>query len=382
MNFQALSKSSSIAVEDFSTRSIEWPTPQDYQEAIQNPSTCFALQELAEAESALDAIGMPRVVSGAFASVYRMRCHGLDRAVRCFLHPVRDQQFRYELLSAYIRETEIPWTVSFEYMNEGIKVRNKWYPILMMDWVDGDPINSYACALSVKGDRQGIENLRLHFQQMLSGLKTLQIAHGDLQHGNILVRDSQIVLVDYDGFFVPSLKDERSNELGHPNYQHPRRSAEHFDPNIDRFSAWVIDTALLCLREDPSLISINYGGGESMLFHRHDFLFPDESAVLIQLSKHRSQAIRQRIDLFRQVLLLNIDEIPDLPDLQNILTEKVFSPAASQDAGSSGSASHDRLHAISKQSLSEQKKTENLSGKKNTGNLPDWLEDLEDPNQT
>ena len=42
---------------------------------------------------------------------------------------------------------------------------------------------------------------------VIRGLQAQQMAHGDLQQGNILVLDGgRLKLVDYDGLFVPEMK--------------------------------------------------------------------------------------------------------------------------------------------------------------------------------
>ncbi len=49
------------------------------------------------------------------------------------------------------------------------------------------------------------------------------------------MRYKDLMLVDYDGIYVPAMAGEQANELGHVNYQHLERSAEYFDATIDRF---------------------------------------------------------------------------------------------------------------------------------------------------
>ena len=312
VSFKEMSRSASLSTEEHTRRLVEWPTPQDYHEAVQNPFICFDSEDLKRGAAETDMLGMPKVSSGAFASVYRICSKTGDRAVRCFLHPIKDQQFRYKVLSSYVNPSQLPWTVGFEYLPEGIKIDNKWYPILTMDWVEGIPLNIYVASLCAENDREGLERLRNRFSRMCDGLRIANVAHGDLQHGNILVRNNELVLVDYDGMYVPGLKEKASNELGHPNYQHPERSEKDFNELIDHFSEWVIDTALLCLKEDPSLWNLNYDDGESMLLHRQDFLYPDRSPLLAQLAAHNSSEIRERVELFRSFLVRSIFEIPPL----------------------------------------------------------------------
>ena len=58
-----------------------WPTPQEYNEAIQNPHLNFADPELRGGQPELTPLGLPRAITGGFASVYRMRCGGREWAV-------------------------------------------------------------------------------------------------------------------------------------------------------------------------------------------------------------------------------------------------------------------------------------------------------------
>ncbi|MFX6258799.1 hypothetical protein ABTF80_22340, partial [Acinetobacter baumannii] len=61
-----------------------WPSPQDYNEAIQAPQAYLRDTELRNGEAYTDALGLPRPVSGSFASVYRMHCTEKDYALRLF----------------------------------------------------------------------------------------------------------------------------------------------------------------------------------------------------------------------------------------------------------------------------------------------------------
>ena len=59
-----------------------------------------------------------------------------------------------------------------------------------------------------------------------------EVAHGDLQHGNVLLvpgasaNSLAVKLIDYDGMCVPALAGSKSGEVGHPAYQHPQRLRE------------------------------------------------------------------------------------------------------------------------------------------------------------
>lgn len=212
-----------------------WPTPQDYNEALQNLATCFADPELNEGAVELNALGLPRPNSGAFASVYKVTSGNKSYAVRCFLLNIRDMEERYRHISQFVMNDSLPHTVAFEFQKRGVLVRGQWFPILKMDWVEGRTLERYI-EDNLEDSRKLSDVLR-KFEEMCAALESEGVAHGDLQHGNILVTsDSELRLVDYDGMYVPSMAGLESNELGHRNYQHPRRSREHFGPFLDNFA--------------------------------------------------------------------------------------------------------------------------------------------------
>src|SRR4029077_8237329 len=122
---------------------MSWPTPQDYNEAIQNPRTCFGDDELRAGNPELTPLGLPKPISGAFASVYQMKCAARRWAVRCFLREVSDHQARYQAISRHFRAANLSSTVGFEFLSEGIGIGGAWYPIRKMEWIDGEPLNVY-----------------------------------------------------------------------------------------------------------------------------------------------------------------------------------------------------------------------------------------------
>jgi hypothetical protein len=163
-----------------------------------------------------------------------------------------------------------------------------------------------------------LQKLRWEFQVMMERLKKNGVAHGDLQHGNILISSGEIYLVDYDGFYVPELAGRHSNELGHANYQHPTRTEKVFGPNMDNFAAFIIDFSLLCLMEDPSLWERFAGGDECLIFRKSDYVDPDASKLITVLKRHESVRISSGVQKLLSYLQMPLDEIPylesDMPD--------------------------------------------------------------------
>lgn len=299
-----------------------WPSPQDYNEAVQNPHSCFSDGVLGEAQAELNFLGIPKTASGNFASVYHLIHSDLEWAVRCFLHPSADQEDRYKAISAKLAEVNACFLAEFSYLSKGINVANRWYPILKMEWLDGSTLLQYI--ESHLHDSAKLHDLASAFKQVILSMQTENIAHGDLQHGNIIVTgEGQIKLVDYDGVFVPELEGKMSSELGHSNYQHPARSYSDFNANMDNFSAWLIWISINALAEDPSLWQTLDSGNDCLLFKGQDLLQPECSMAFHVLESHSSEFIRVHARHLRSLLKQNPSEVPPL---SNAVADPQFLP--------------------------------------------------------
>jgi len=289
---------------------MTWPTSSDYQEAVQNPGSCFADPELRSSQVELNQILLPRPRAGAFATVYKLVGFNKAWAVRCFNREVADQQKRYEAISEHLQRVRLPYTVDFSYLPEGVRVGKRWLPIVKMEWVNGVPLSTF-----IENNLRNPETLLRFAQdwvQMLNALRTAGIGHGDLQDGNVLVVGSQIKLVDYDGMYVPALAGSLSNETGQPNYQHPERSAQDFGPFIDNFSGWVIFASILAICRDPGLWTKFRGGDQCLLFHRADFERPETSEVFATLRRSNDSQITAMSSLLESFLFRSVAQIPSV----------------------------------------------------------------------
>lgn len=335
-----------------------WPSLQDYNESIQNLETSFDDEELRKGTLELNVLGLPRVATGAFASVYRVRCGERDYAIRCFNTAIKDQEERYQKTSRFICSDDLSYTVPLFYIEKGIRVKGQWFPILKMEWVNGTPLYDYI--EENLNDSGKLLDLQKKFLIMMNELKQAGIAHSDLQHGNIIISADEFVLVDYDGMFVPELSGFFSNERGHPNYQHPQREGTHFGPYLDNFSAWVIDSALFCLERDPGLWQLFAGDGESLMFKRKDFEMPAESALFAALRKHEIKEIRVRADYLLYLLKAPVDRIPYLAGTPQELLSPDLSTVDNKKELESAIEKHE-----------EEKSSK--PGQNVTSGLPDWM---------
>jgi hypothetical protein len=301
---------------------MAWPLSQDYNEAVQDPGLCFADDELRAAQVVTNALGLPMPRSGNFADVYEMCSAAGDRrwAVKCFTRAVPGQRERYAAISDHLRQARLRFTVEFQYLEQGIRVAGQWYPVVKMDWVEGLLLNEF---VRNSLDRPAmLEALANRWVKLARKLRSVGIAHADLQHGNVLLvpgRDEKhlaLKLIDYDGMFVPALASVPSGEVGHPSYQHPKRLRDAtYNAEVDCFPLLVISTAIRALMVGGRPLWDRYDNGDNLLFGRQDFAAPTKSMLIAELLKLGDPTLRllaeQLIDAARRPL----NQTPLLDDL-------------------------------------------------------------------
>src|SRR5215217_4361431 len=258
-----------------------WPSARYFTEAIQCPSICFAHPGLRNTLPAVDRLRMPLVTSGQFAYVYKLKSTngGGDFAVRCFRGYLGDRDQRYRAIQDHLGSSPVAYLSDFTYAPEGILVGGNRFPILFMKWIEGPTLDIYIGEMLNRPDV--LLHLSHEWLRLLTALRTAGIAHGDLQHGNIIVEHGQLRLVDHDGIFVPGMAGWTASEVGHQHYQHPRRDARHFVEKLDNFSSLVIYLSLLSLAERPNLWQEHHD--ENLLFTKTDFADPVSSSLFTKI---------------------------------------------------------------------------------------------------
>ena len=272
-----------------------WPSMTDYQQALQSPALAFSTSELQSGAAVETKLGLPRPICGTFASVYELVNGHRRWAVKCFLRNTPDLHKRYARISDHLhKHRRLGYFVTFEYQDKAIRVRGELFPLVKMEWVDACQLNTFI--EQNLSDQSVLSKLRKRWGKLITDLRSADIAHGDLQHGNILaLPNGEIRLIDYDGMWVPTLKGEKSNETGHPDFQNPGRTQNDFHSGIDEFSAAIIDIAISALIRDPSLWE-KYNNGDNLLFRRRDFVDPQRSPLIADLQAMNDGDIRKKLD--------------------------------------------------------------------------------------
>ncbi len=293
-----------------------FPTGANYVEALQNPTLCFEDPDLKNGTVQQSPVLGPKAISGNFASVFSVTAPGGQRyALKCFTRDSSTLEARYQAISKQLsglKQTKLsqPWPVSLEYLPRGVLVAGQWYPTLKMAWVEGTNLITWI-------DRNirntvAVLGIAERFAALTADLEKLGIAHGDLQHGNLLVAaDGTLRLVDYDGMYVPAFKGQGATESGHRNYQSPKRTSSDFGPTMDRFSSWVIYLALVAIATDPSIWGqLHDDEGEFLILKEDDFQEPRSSMAWSLLLTHPDPALQALAARTHGLLTANSHAVP------------------------------------------------------------------------
>lgn len=220
------------------TYNMQYPLISEYIEAILSSED--NLDKLSNLRPILDEYDNPIMSSGNFAVVFKMSDGEKNYAIKCFLKEQKGRKEAYNQICDYMSGIHKKHFVSTSYYEKELFVdtnqtEENEFPVLLMDWVDGLGLSEY---ISRNYDnREKMANLYNNIQDMIEWLLTSHLAHGDLKPDNIIVTaDGNIVLIDYDGMFVPSMQGQYSRDLGTPQFQYKCRTISDFNEYIDDYA--------------------------------------------------------------------------------------------------------------------------------------------------
>lgn len=254
---------------------MNYPLISEYIEAIKSGEDNF--DELNYLYPVLNDNGQPVMTSGNFAVVFKMKDKqtGNTYAVKCFTKEQERREEAYRLIDKELKTVNSPYLTSIRYLDKELFVDTNQsseseFPILLMDWVEGKTLDKFL--YENLGNKSALKMLAYRFRQLSKWLLTQSFAHGDLKPDNILVReDGSLVLVDYDGMYVPAMSNQTARELGSVDFRNPHRDIDEFDENIDLFSLISIFISLSVIAYDGETLT-RFGAADRLLFSSNDYL--------------------------------------------------------------------------------------------------------------
>jgi serine/threonine protein kinase len=290
---------------------MPYPSLEEYQEALHSPKLVLSDPELKNGTVSKNGLGLPFALCGGFALTYTLTCGRNKYAVRCFHKKSDSLEQRYAAISKKLHSLSIDYFVNFEFQPRGIRVNNSLYPVVKMEWGAGETLGEFV--ESNFNNREALLKLKQSIVSLSSYLFRNGIAHGDIQPGNAMISNagSKLQLIDYDGMFVEEIKSLGNSEIGHRNFQHPRRQS-HFDQFLDRFSLISIYLSLQALEIDKQLWDRTKSDGDTFLFRANDFINPTSSSVFSSLIS--KQPILQQVKNFAAICQSPYEEVPSLED--------------------------------------------------------------------
>lgn len=229
--------------------------------------------------------------SGSHAAIFKVGINNNHFALRVFFNPSREEERRSTLISQRLSQVDNKYLVKSVFYNNRSSFGINQVAFSLMSWVGGARLDSFISEMIATVPKDQLIIVLRKIQNEIKGISEFleknSIGHGDIQCGNIMVvgdcYNLQLKLIDYDAMFVPEFAGHNSSEPGVLDFQHPSRVKSDFSPTMDRFSFWVMLTALEALIWDSSLWKSTVHGGfnndSNLLFTRKDFQNPQASRL-------------------------------------------------------------------------------------------------------
>ena len=253
---------------------MNYPLISEYIEAIKSAEDNF--EELSYLRPILGEDGLPIMSAGGFSVVFKMKDerNGKLHAVKCFTKEQEGRGKSYKLIADELEFASSNYLIPIKYLEKELFVDTEQtdedeFPVLVMDWVEGKTLDKYL--IDNSENKFLLEMLAYQFCKLSLWLLSQPFAHGDIKPDNILVKNNgSIVLVDYDGMYVPAMKGQNAREQGSPGFRHPTRVKGFFDEHIDDFPIALIAMALKAYSISPELLH-EYCSNDTMFFSERDF---------------------------------------------------------------------------------------------------------------
>ena len=190
---------------------MAYPNIEDYVRAVQQPGEVFQIGPLRRAAFELHPVfRIPMPASGSAAVVFKASVDGVDTALRFFIQDDVSSRERYTALARHFAGHGLADCVaSAAWVDHAIAIHGATWPVVQMEWIEGRSLDAYVAHLARRNDVGALACLAHIWRGFIARLQDAEFAHGDLQHGNVIVdRNGSLRLVDFDGSWIAAFRGE------------------------------------------------------------------------------------------------------------------------------------------------------------------------------
>lgn len=263
---------------------MDFPLVSEYIEAIKSANKNF--KELSFLCPVLDSGNLPIMVNGSSSVVFKMlnEQNGMFYAIKCFTKDQEGRAETYQKIAKVLHHISSPYFVPVRYFEKELSVTTGQstetdFPVLLIDWVEGKPLDKY---LFDNTDNQYVlDILTYRFSLLASWLGSTHIIHGEIKPENILVdEDGSLVLVDYDGMYVPNIEELDTCEQESSNKSRSLYKESVFMDSTDDYPLIAILLSLKIISHNPNIIKERFIF-DYLLFNNDDINDISKSRIYI-----------------------------------------------------------------------------------------------------
>lgn len=300
------------------------PTIEEIKTAISNPEK-LRIPQLTGFMPVPGLLG-PKQYAGGFSVVFPFVSGNQKKALRVWHKEIANIRKRTEQIASTLSSLNLPYFVNYEYISNGIIINDHVsLDVVVMDWVEGETLKEYINSIITSNKtseykREELQKLAQSFFALFLDMHKEGLSHGDLQHGNIIVKDANnLILIDYDSLYVPSMGEKNEQiTTGLSGYQHPLRyQSKYANEKNDYFSELIIIVSLIYLSENLNIWEENSLMDEdySLIFTERDF----QDFSNCKLYQNANEASPLLCDLLKEVCAaLSASSIQDLSPIEEI----------------------------------------------------------------
>jgi tetratricopeptide (TPR) repeat protein len=322
-----------------------FPTITEYNKVIQSKSeeAFQSLTGLTFIPSRTLPVKIYSYGAGSYAVVFKAEGDLRKYAIRCFISAEQENIDRYRTIDQYLSGIDASWVTKLELLEDEIEVDGELYPVVKMEWVEGQLLNSFID--KVLHDNDALTVLQKEIVDVSKSLEKHKVGHGDIQCGNVIISQNskgnyRVKLIDYDGLYLPAFANKPNLERGRSEFQHPNRSQSDYNERIDRFSFWVILTALEALKYDKTLWKEVMQGGfntlDNLLFTGEDFKNFTNSKLVNRLKRLNQPSLTYYLECLKIYIDISPSNIgtPTLYGSSNFKkVDKKHKPKSTNESG-------------------------------------------------